>query len=236
VIVGLPNVILLAVQSRARGSEFDRHQWTFYALVASTVWILFAIGKRGSNAGYFMEPLAVFALAIAHSDAPKSVRWARVWGATLLAAPVLSLFVSREYLVQNLGQPARVTWQQLTIIRRLCLEAGRARAIANPQIRSSVTEMEYALTGRVTLAPWQTMMLVRRGKFPLEPLIADLANPSLACLVHPRAFDGPVPPEVDANSELHYFEVLYDVRLREAITSQFEEFDRIGEWHLLRRK
>jgi hypothetical protein len=236
VIIGLPNIIVLVIQNRELRAGVGRHRWTFFALAASTAWIIFAIGKRGSNAGYFMEPVAVLALSIALFDEPKNLLRARVVGGALIAAPILSLLASRAAVLPLFAGSADEDWHAIVEIRRVCDQDAQARGLDEAQIRSSITEMEYALTRRVTLAPWQTTMLLRRGKFPIEPLLADLDNPALTCIVHPRALAGPLPPEVNPDGELHYFEVLYDLRLREAINARFEDFAQVGEWHLFRRK
>jgi hypothetical protein len=103
-------------------------------------------------------------------------------------------------------------------------------------MRASLPSLELPLSGRVTLAPWQQTVLVNRGVFPLEVLITDLDVPELGCLVLTRGLSGPPPKESNGVGEFVFFDVLFDVKLRQPILDRFDEFATLGGLHLFRRK
>jgi hypothetical protein len=230
VVAGLPHLLVAGALLRS-----GRHRWTGAALLASSLWAVLIIAKRGGNVGYFMEPSAVLGLAIAWCDGPAL----GTGGARLLrwAAPAIPLLSGLQaipyYLEQGREQPAQ-QWAQVSEIQRRCLEAAPGGSALG--MRSGLPEMEYALTGRVTLAPWQTAVLADAGRFPQALLVADLDEPALGCLVHRDGLEGPPPPAIQADGEYTRFDILFDVHLRQEIRARFEPFATVGEWHLFRRK
>jgi hypothetical protein len=67
-------------------------------------------------------------------------------------------------------------------------------------------------------------------------LITDLDVPELGCLVLTRGLSGPPPQESDGVGEFVFFDVLFDVKLRQPILDRFDEFATLEGLHLFRRK
>jgi hypothetical protein len=224
-VLGLPHLIVGAWLLRRQADR--RLRITGWALVASTAWAIFAMGKRGANAGYFAEPTAALVLAVAFAEAPAERAAAWVARVAVVAAPLLAWGQSVRQLSELDHVDPRAEWATLARVRALCEREAPGR-----QVRAGLPAVELGLTGRVTLAPWQHALLVDRGAFPLDMLIRDLDRPELGCVVHSRALDGPAPPLFTDRGELTYFDALFDVQLREAIRSRFRAVGIVDQMHV----
>jgi len=210
-----------------------------WVLLVSTLWSVFAMGKRGSNAGYFMEPCAALIAALAYGlPAPevsprdwRATKWARVARLVLPLCPVMSVAIGWPEIRSFWREDASEEWRLLRDVNNACGAAAPGAAV-----RASLPSLELPLSGRVTLAAWQQTVLVNRGVFPLQLLITDLDIPELGCLVLTRGLSGPAPLETDGVGEFVFFDVLFDVKLRQPILDRFDEFATVGGLHLFRRK
>jgi len=235
-VLGLPHLAVAAWLLKAKEARTKAAAW---ALLSSTVWAIFAMGKRGANAGYFMEPCAALVVALAYGmpDATASAAnakarlLAKIGNAAVLLAPALSLAQSFAMMREYAAKDAARDWETLRRVHDACESAAPGASI-----RAGLPTMEFPLSGRVTLSPWQQVLLVNAGHFPLETMIADLDRPELGCLVHTRSLEGDPPEEIGPRGELTAFDVLFDVKLREPIRTRFEEFAVIEGQHLFRRK
>lgn len=228
-VLGLPHLLVTAFLFRGKESRSKAAAW---ALLASTLWAIFAMGKRGANAGYFMEPCAALVVALAYGmPEAKSQALAKVGTAAVLLAPVLGLAQSASMLIDYAKKDPAGDWATLKHVHDACESAA-----PRTTIRAGLPSTELPLSGRITLSPWQQVLLVNAGHFPLQTMIDDLDRPELGCLVHTRSLEGPVPEEIGPRGELTAFDVLFDVKLREPIRARFEEFAVIDGQHLFRRK
>jgi hypothetical protein len=234
-VLGLPHLAVAAWLLAAK--EGGRVKAAGWALLVSTLWAIFAMGKRGANAGYFMEPCAALVVALAHGMPEARVEEGRARllghiGAVAVAlSPLLSFAQSVPMLRAFAARSPEAEWAELRAVRDAC-----AREAPGSAVRAGLPTMEQPLSGRVTLSPWQEVILVNAGHFPLETLVRDLDVPELGCIVHERSLEGPAPEEIGPRGELTTFDVLFDVKLRDPIRARFEEFAVIGEHHLFRRR
>jgi hypothetical protein len=141
------------------------------ALVASTLWCLLSLAKIGSAANYFLEPCIAAIIVLANADLPK------VEGRTALVAGGLALVQAAWTGVASIRSAAEGI--PLARERRLALEETRDEC--KGIVLADEPGLELMLNKRIIQTPFQSTHLLRRGRFPLAPWIADVGYG--ACLV-----------------------------------------------------
>ncbi len=171
----LPLVVTLAIGLRARrdpGAAIATG-----ALLTSLSWSLLSLAKIGSATNYFMEPCFAMLVVLSRADLP------RIGSAPRLAVAALAF--------------AQVTWNGVASVSGACRGVPkafeRAQALAsvrtvcgaspNSVILADEPGLELALDGRIVSTPFQTTHLARRGRFPINLWLADIASPRVECLV-----------------------------------------------------
>jgi hypothetical protein len=222
--LGAPIAIAVAVGWRARRAG-STVVIAFGALVVSVAWTLVSLAKIGSATNYWMEPMvgACVVLSRAAPSLPErsSLAWAAA-GAVLFQCLWTDMATLRS--VPEALEEARVHAEFIGQVRAACRPAKDRVVLADEP------GLERMLNGRIVTTPFQMTHLVRRGKVPLAPFLADVARPEAECLVmqddlldRPFAF---VSVEHDR----------FGPELRRALAARFSRVEERGGWRLYRAR
>lgn len=173
VFLGIPHGLVAYVAWRRRVA------WEVLGpLVSSVLWCCFMMAKHGSGSHYWIEPSALAILAIAWMPSRDSFtpKWKQdaSW-LTRLATLLLVVGCSARYWRAEMSN-ASLYWIRVKRLKEHCRLREREFLVSNN------TSLEMELNGRLSVPPWQSAFLVRKGKFPLEAWRSDLLLPEVRWL------------------------------------------------------
>ena len=217
--LGAPIAAALFVAWRAR--QAPGAKLALGALVASTSWTLLSLAKIGSATNYWMEPMigVCVVAAFVPFELPRDGRlgWACAGAALFqsLWTGVATLKSSREAVDASRVHAAFVQ---------------RARTSCAPGVDEVILAdepgLELMLNGRVITTPFQMTHLAKRGKYPLEPWIADVLRVESRCLLmEDDLLDRPI-GEVSAEHDR------FGPELRAVLRAKFVRVQEQGGWRL----
>jgi hypothetical protein len=217
--LGAPIAAALFVAWRAR--EAPAVKLAFGALAASVVWTLVSLAKIGSATNYWMEPMigVCVVAAFAPFELPREGRlgWACAAGALLqsLWTGVATVKSSREAI-----DDSRVHAEFLQRVRTSCAPG------VDEVILADEPGLELMLDGRVITTPFQMTHLARRGKYPLEPWVADVLRVESRCLLmEDDLLDRPI-GQVSVEHDR------FGPELRAVLRAKFVRIEEQGGWRL----
>jgi hypothetical protein len=147
------------------------------ALLTSIAWTLLSLAKIGSASNYFMEPCVAMLVVLSRVDLPPALAAPRV---SVAAVALLQVAWNATGSITGAGAALPRAFERastLADVRRVCgAEQGSVVLADEPGL-------ELALNGRLIATPFQTTHLARRGRFPVEEWVKDVASPRAQCLV-----------------------------------------------------
>jgi hypothetical protein len=220
--LGAPIAAALVVAWRARASG-PGPKLALGALAGSFAWTLVSLAKIGSATNYWMEPMVAVAViaALVPFALPETGRLA--WG--LAAASLLQAFwtgVATMRSVPEAIEAAKVHASFVERVRKTCSPG------VDEVILADEPGLELMLNGRVVTTPFQMTHLARRGKYPLEPWVADVLRVEARCLLmEDDLLDRPLG---DVSVEHDRF----GPELRAVLRAKFVRSEEQGGWRLYR--
>jgi hypothetical protein len=163
------------------------------ALLGSVAWAFLTFAKVGSAANYWMEPCVAAAIVFARVPPPTLSRRA------LLA---LAVAVPFQAIWMGVGSiRATVESIESNRARSRLLEGARALCGAAPDrlVVGDEPGIEMALDGRLVAHAFPLTHQALRGRFRLQPWIADLGRAEVGCVVTAHDRIERPPFEVDAD-------------------------------------
>ncbi len=183
IILGAPHLALGVLAWRTAEPEDRSARLAAAALVSSTACAMFMMGKEGAAQNYWLEP--TFALVLCLGLRGPGL-FERARGKLRSALSVAGHVAPWIFVAWCAFALARFRVEQVEAsTRRDRLAAWLDERGWRDRCRIGQPWTEFALTGRVTWAPWQILMANRRGTFALDPLERDITSPSSSCLVLP---------------------------------------------------
>jgi hypothetical protein len=164
-----------------------------FALVFSVAWACFTFAKVGSAANYWMEPCLAGVLVFSRVPAPELSARARL---------ALGFAVPFQALWTGVGS-VRASLESIDANRAHARLLERARSVCGAAPDSLVVAdepgVEMTLDGRLIAHPFPLTHQALRGRYSLEPWIADLSRPEVGCVVtmHDRIERPPGEVDVD---------------------------------------
>lgn len=186
------------------------------ALVASSAWCVLSLAKIGSAANYFMEPCIAAIVVLANADLPP------LGERKLLGAGVLALVQTAWTGVASIKSAT----EGIPAAREKHAALDDARASCEGVVLADEPGLELMLNGRIVQTPFQSTHLARRGKFPVAPWIADVAQGS--CLV--MQDDLLEHDRVDSDHDK------FGPELRAALRERFERAKEAGGYRIYRAR
>lgn len=161
---------------RARATDAGARVAT-YALGTSLAWCVLSLAKIGSASNYFLEPCVASLVVLSRADVPSLGERGRA--AFAGAALVQAIWTGTASATSALRQIplARERAAVIATVRATC------GASPNDLVVADEPGLERMMNGRIVQTPFQSTHLARRGRFPNEAWIADLAKPEVRCLV-----------------------------------------------------
>jgi hypothetical protein len=216
-VLGAPH-LAIAIVAWARGAS----RMTILPLLTSVAWSSFAMAKHGSGTHYWLEPTAAAIVAVAFMPATRE---------RLVPAVASTVGAVVAAIVSVLAYPAELASYRahdsaIAALARHCVRA------SDEVVASSDIGIELALNGRFLVPTWQSSMLIRRDRFPLEAWRRDLHDDHVRWLVAPFDIDAPLDARTRADTELS----AYLLELRDVVTADFAFDARVaGQWVYRRR-
>ena len=148
------------------------------ALVGATLWTLIALAKTGSSSNYWMEPCVAAAVLVAQA-APGPVRFGGGRLGHAVAALVFTLWADVAS-VRGAVEHAKTMADDAAFVASLRARMGLGR---DDVIAADEAGIEFVMNGRILMPTYQMVHLVRRGRFPAAPWIAELTSERTRCFV-----------------------------------------------------
>ena len=148
------------------------------SLVASIAWALVSLAKMGAASNYWMEPALAAVAVVSRASIPArpSPRGAWTFAAAALLQAMWTGVGSTRSSIEAIGM-ARRHRDLVDGARRACGAAPGDIVLADEP------GLELMLNGRLVATPFQMTHLVRQGRFPIGPWLADIRRPEVRCLL-----------------------------------------------------
>jgi hypothetical protein len=194
------------------------------ALVVSTAWCLLCLAKIGSASNYFLEPCVAAVIVLARADLPPLSPRAR---ASLAAAALVQLAWNGVATVKSAAGHIASAYAQRSAVAALRETCG---STLDDVVLADEPGLERMIDGRIVATPFQSTHLARRGRFPVDRWLADIARPEVTCLVMQDDLLERPPSDVRVEHDR------FGPELRRALTAEFVLVtERAGLWIYRRR-
>ena len=218
----LPIALSLACGWRARRDPGARIATA--ALATSTVWSLLCLAKIGSAANYFLEPMVCAVIVLARADVPPLGERARL---ALGVGSVVQALWTGMASVKSAARELPMAYARDRVLARTRATCG---ATTRSVVLADEPGLERQLNGRIVATPFQSTHLARRGRFPVDAWISDVASPEAACLVmQDDLLERPL-AQVDVAHDR------FGVELRRALRARFELVEVAGGYRIYRAR
>jgi hypothetical protein len=155
----------------AWGGIRSREKIALGALALSALWVLVALAKTGSASNYWMEPCIAALVLIAHAPPP----WRFGEGGVVHAGATLAvvLYADVASVRGSIGHASEYRTDAEVV--------ARARNECSGAIAADEAGIELVTNGRILIPTYQTMWLVKEGRFPAATWISELDQ--VSCVV-----------------------------------------------------
>jgi hypothetical protein len=186
--LGAPHLVVAFIAWRRRASWM-----TIVPLLTSVAWSSFSMAKLGSGTHYWLEPTAAAIVAIAFLPPATHALVLEP-----IAAAACALVATASSLASYTGEIAgyRTREESVAAIDRHCVRA------PGEVVASTDIGLEIALNGRFLVPAWQSSILARSGRFPLDAWRQDVHDPHVRWLVLDFDQSTPLGAEERADPEL----------------------------------
>lgn len=167
--LGAPHLVVLVVAIRRRTPFI-----AVFPFAASLLWTIATLAKHGSTTHYWLEPSLACLVTLGALPAPE-----RVWAGWRSLALALSGFIAITSLPELARAPkAYAEWDPVVAsVRRAC-------SLAPGQIAMAAdVRLETEINGRVIIPTWESSLMARSGRFPVEVWRQDLLRAEVGCIV-----------------------------------------------------